>query len=324
MTEQEANAKAKEIYDKRVLYTVLSEKKANLIQGTSTPFIGIVDDKPIMYFFDTYDRAKSFIDEQNFECLGGNYPIAEVDKEDNYVGLKNLIDMAITLGVQHMDYNPLSEDAFGCQLNWFLTSNGLEHQQVSMFLTKEKAEETINSDGINLDFNPMRIVNFKDDCVISDEKKNQYLRLIFDGGNTVGDYFAKYRELSLVECLLLLDYVTTKFIPSAMKENKKQDVQYFKQVEPILQQVVWEKVVEEKNLYTAIDRESGQLVAKNDSLYIFITNQYKYMGPYDYKKVDGIEGIRTLLRENRVKKVIVTDGPRYMGIIPFEKVLQLM
>ena len=324
MTEQEAIAKAKEIYDKSVLYTILSEKKANMIKGESTPFIGMVDNKPIIYFFDTYDKAKGFIDEQKFECLGGNYPIAEVDKDNNPVGFNNIINMAISLGIYHMDYNPSNEDAFGCQLNWFLTVNGLEYQQVSMFLSQEKAEAVINNNGINLDFNPMRIVNFKDNYEIPDEKKNQYLRLIFDGGDTVGDYFAKYRSLALIDCLLLLDYVTTKFIPSAMRENKTQDVQYFKQVEPILQQVVWEKVVDAKQLYSAIDRETGHLVVKNDAIYIFITNQYKYMGPYDYTEVDGVEGIKALLRGNKVKNVIVTDGPRYIGIIPFEKVLQLI
>lgn len=47
---------------------------------------------------------------------------------------------------------------------------------------------------------------------------------------------------------MLLDYVTTKFIHSAAQQNKVQDVEYFKSVELILQEVVWKKI-KKRNIY---------------------------------------------------------------------------
>ena len=81
MTEQEARAICKEIYEKKVLYIILSEKQAQMLGGVSIPFIGQPDGKTIIYIFDEYESAKHFVDELHFEKLENNYPIAEINKE---------------------------------------------------------------------------------------------------------------------------------------------------------------------------------------------------------------------------------------------------
>ncbi len=67
-----------------------------------------------------------------------------------------------------------------------------------------------------MSFNPMKIIGFKDSFEISKDREKEILKLVFDAGETVGDYKNTYNKLALIECLLLLDYVTTKFIPTAM------------------------------------------------------------------------------------------------------------
>jgi len=104
-----------------------------------------------------------------------------------------------------------------------------------------------------------------------------------------------------------------------------QDVQYFELVEPILQEVVWNKVIIEKHLFTAIDPETDYYLVKNQSVYVFITDKYEKVGKYKYQEIDsGIEGIKKLLRETHAEQIVITDGPRYLGIIPRERVIELL
>lgn len=321
MTEQEARAICKEIYEKKVLYIILSEKQAQMLGGVSIPFIGQPDGKTIIYIFDEYESAKHFVDELHFEKLENNYPIAEINKESEVYSLSSIISIAMALGVESMDYNALTNDAFGVNLRWFCDVNNVNPQKISMMLTSEQMEKIqSNGDGIKVAFSPMKIINFIDPYDIDAAVKEKDLRFIFDAGETIGDYKNTYSSLSMIECLLLLDHVTTKYIPAAKAQNRIADVEYFKQVEPILQEVVMNKLVDEANLFTAVD-SNNKVIVNNNSVYVLITDLYKYSGHHIYQKLEGVASIKKLIRENNPQRIIVTDGPRYMGIIPVDKFL---
>lgn len=325
MTEQEAILKAQEIYKKDMLFIILSKSSANLVVGVSIPFVGMVDDKKILFVFDGYEKAKDFVKAHKMELQNDIYPVAQIDKNSKGTSLKAIIDIALSLGIEHMEYNSMSDDVLGVHLAWFLQANDLKHDSVSIMVSAGQFKDMQEGKNISMNFNPMKILNIKDPYEIDDTRKKELLNLVFDAGETVGDYRDSFDNLSLIECLLLLDCVTTKFIPRAMNENKPEHVQYFNAVEAILQEVVLDKVVVEKKLFTAIDPETNYYLVKDQSVYVFITDKYEKAGKYKYEEIkSGIEGIRTLIRETYAERLIITDGPRYLGIIPTEKVEELL
>lgn len=325
MTEQEALIKAKDIYRKEELFIILSKTRADLALGMSIPFVGQLDDKKIIFIFDEYKKAQNFVIANHMIIEDDIYPIARITNSLKGINLKSIMDIAISLGIYHMEYNSMTGDVFGVAIPWFMQANSLEHESVSMIISEEKFKEIQAGKGIDMSFNPMKIIGFKDSFEISKDREKEILKLVFDAGETVGDYKNTYNKLALIECLLLLDYVTTKFIPTAMHDNKMQDVEYFKTVEPILQEVVWNKVIKEKNLFTAIDPATNYTLIRNESVYVFITDKYEKNGKYKYEKIEsGVEGIKTLLRETNAERLVITDGPRYLGIIPREKALELL
>ena len=104
-------------------------------------------------------------------------------------------------------------------------------------------------------------------------------------------------------------------------QNQLNDLKYFKQVEPILQEVVINKLAEEKNLYIAVNPENNEVVVNNKSVYVLITDFYKYSAHHRYRKIENIDEIKGLIKECNPERLIITDGPRYMGIIPVDKFL---
>lgn len=325
MTEQEAILKAKEIYNKDELFIILSKVNADLAFGISIPFIGLVDNKKILFIFDEYEKAKHFAKAHHMELQKEVYPIAKIEKNAVGTSLKAIIDIALCLGICHMEYNSMATDVFGVNLAWFLKVNSLKHESASVIVPTEMINEIKEGKGINMRFNPMKILKFNDPYEITETRKNEILRLVFDAGDTVGDYRNTYNKLSLIECLLLLDNITTRFIPQAKMENQIDHLQYFMEVEPILQEVVWNKTINEKELFTAIDPETNDTLIRKQSVYIFITDKYEKNGKFKYKKIEsGTEGIKKLLRDTDAEQIVVTDGPRYLGIIPRDKVIELL
>ncbi|MBQ6464532.1 MAG: hypothetical protein IJJ59_14490 [Pseudobutyrivibrio sp.] len=317
MNEHEAIVRAKEIINQKEIYVILSAKQANLIHGISIPFIGVTDEgKKVLYLFNTYDKAKKFVEKQK-NVIGDVYPIAKLDNNKNGYSLVDTLKIAKSLGITGFDYNIMESDVFGADIAWFLKVNGISDGELTILLSKE---EMNNPKDIGIRFNPLKIVNYTDEYKIEDVRKEELLKLIFNAGDTVGDYKKSYLALTTIENLFLLDTVTTKYIPSAIQENKKQDMSYFRQVELILQEVVWGKLRKEQALYTAIDPETQKPLIKNGCLYVFITDKYENMGHYKYEKLESRNDILRMIEEVGGEKVIVTDGPRYLGIIPVETI----
>lgn len=316
MTEKEAINKAIDISNIKGKYIILSREQADMLHGISVPFIGALPGgEKIIYIYDSYEKAKHFFEKHGDKNIEENYPIAQI--EDGVVG-KNLFDIlkiAKNMGATGLDFNITEEDAFGADISWFLDVNNEKNDSIAILMTKNEFDKIADKKDIVVRFNPMKIYNFFDPYNIDDERKQKLLRLVFDAGETLGDYKNTYLQLELIECLLLLDYVTTKFIPSAAQQNKTQDVEYFKSVELILQEVVWKKTKNLKHLYTAIETDGKTMIKKN-CMYVFITNMYEKMGHYKYKKIENYDDVIKMAEGIQVDKIIVTDGPRYLGIIP--------
>ena len=81
------------------------------------------------------------------------------------------MDIAISLGIYHMEYNSMTEDVFGVAIPWFMQANSLEHESVSMIISEEKFKEIQAGKGIDMSFNPMKIIGFKDSFEISKDRE---------------------------------------------------------------------------------------------------------------------------------------------------------
>jgi hypothetical protein len=95
-------------------------------------------------------------------------------------------------------------------------------------------------------------------------------------------------------------------------------------VEPILQEVVWKKLNDEVDLFTAINPDTGAIFENNNCIYVFITDLYERMGTLGYKKIEGRSDIKNLMEKVGANNLIVTDGPRYIGILPFEQIINFI
>ena len=324
MKEQEAIIKVNEIISKQDLYIILSKSQANMITGESVPFIGCLEDKKIIYVYDSLERAITFSEKTNVGDVNAKYYVAKIDGILPGTKLEDIVKNAIHIGATHMEYNALSDDVFGVELSWFLEKINADSRSTSFVISKNTAEEILKDGNIQVQFSPMKMIGYTDPYEIDEPRKEQILKLIFDAGETVGDYKNTYQALSMMECLLLLDYVTTKFIPSAKAQKRIQDLEYFEMVEPILQEVVWKKLNDEVDLFTAINPDTGAIFENNNCIYVFITDLYERMGTLGYKKIEGRSDIKNLMEKVGANKLIVTDGPRYIGILPFEQIINFL
>lgn len=166
-------------------------------------------------------NTKQLLGQKNF--IGDVYPIAKLDNNKNGYSLVDTLKIAKSLGITGFDYNIMESDVFGADIAWFLKVHGISDGELTILLSKE---EMNNPKDIGIRFNPLKIVNYTDEYKIEDVRKEELLKLIFNAGDTVGDYKKSYLALTTIENLLLLDTVTTKYIPSAIQENKKQDMSY--------------------------------------------------------------------------------------------------
>lgn len=315
--EQDAMDIAKKLYEQDELYILLSITNANMISGQSVPYIGALQDgQRILFVFTSYTYAKAYIDRCGYEVLDGIYTIGKIDKNDSYNSLYEICNTALHMGVQLMDINPGTEDAFGCQIPWFMQTNGLEPKEVSVMLSKEEMEHINNGGGqVPLRMNPMKIVDFQDSFQIDDSRANEILQHIFNGGDTVGEMKTTFREKeSLHENCFVMDYLNTKMMPMAQNQGKSDDVAYFQQVNALLQQVVWERLGEH-TLYTLVDNATGNLMVRNQSLYAIYTDRYKYMGQFGYKELSGREELEQLMERTNAQRIVVTDGPHWLAVL---------
>lgn len=317
ITEAEAVNKIKQISQKDEVYILLSIHKANMISGVSEPYIGQIKNNKILFLFGSYNQAKSYVDTCHYEVLDGIYLIGKLKKKDPFNSINNVLYLALQMGINLVDYNPCSEDAFGFQIDWYIKTNNLESSQIGMMLSKQKMQSLFeqNNKGIIPNFNPINIENFNSSYNIDSKRAEIILRHVFYGGETTNEMYMNFlQQETLHENCFVSDYINTKMIPLARQDNKDSDIEYFKQINKIIEMVVWDRLNEE-SIFTLVEKQTGQIYINNGFIYAIYTDLFKYMGRFDYKKLSGKSELKKIALENNIRQIIVTDGPHGMTII---------
>lgn len=319
MTEQEAKNKVKEIYERDHWFILLSTTKANMLIGKSIPYVGQLEKgEGILFVFTSYEQAKEYVDTYKYEVLEGNYPIGRLEKEHEYNSLRAIFNMALEMGVGKVDFNPCSEDAFGCNIDWFMSVNELERGEISVAISEEEFKEIQQNNGqIPMRINPIDIFEFKNPYEISRERADVILHHIFaaEEGQTFSSFCEMFlQEETLHENCFVMDYLKGKLIPMANEEKKEQDLQWFLQVSAVVQTAIWRRLFEHK-LHVLTDLETGKLLTKNGAMYVMYTDLFKHMGQYGYKPVSDKMELLQLADEHDIERLIVTDGPHGMAML---------
>lgn len=317
ISEEEAIKRAKGIMGLGRVYILLSTINADMLKGMSIPLICQLEDgrKGIIIFSkETY--AREYIEKRRLEVLDGVYPIGVVEKEDKINGLHTILGIANAAKVDFLDFNPgFSDNSLGCNISWFMEVNKLP-KEISMLVSKENMDKILkeNKGDIPLQFNPIKINDFDNKYSLDESSSRIILQKVFEG-NSYQEHLKVFAEESLFECCHTMDYLYTRMLPMAEQENKIKDIEYFKSIIKIIESVIKEKLMEEKQLFTLVDANTNEIVVKNGIVYILYTDRYKYMGQYKYKPIES--QVSKWVERVGVTKAMVTDGPHGMALINF-------
>ena len=138
-SEEKARAKAKEIWEKDELFIVLSESRYK--DGVSYPRAYKVDDKTIyLNIFTDYDLARIYCNKAD-SIVQGQCLIGRMTRDDEYNSLKNIINIAIQLGIFYMDIDCVIEDRMSIPIPIFMEFLGLKPEGVNVLLTQEEHDK---------------------------------------------------------------------------------------------------------------------------------------------------------------------------------------
>jgi hypothetical protein len=284
ISSDEAIKLAKRILEIDQIYMLLSTRNANMIKGVSIPYVcQLENNSKGILLFSNENYAREYIEKHHFEILDGVYPIGVVDKTDKVNGLHTILGTANVAKVDFLDFNAgFNDNSFGCSISWFMEVNKLSNE-MSMLLSKDELDKLMmeNSRNIPIRFNPIKILDFDNKYILDRDSSKAILQNVFEGGS-FEEQFSIFSKESLFECCHTMDYLYTQMIPMAEKNNKVEDVKYFKAVGKTLEIVIKGKLSEAKQLYTLADTETNKIIIKNDVVYIIYTDRYKYMGQYKY------------------------------------------
>lgn len=325
MTEQEAKLRAQAVYGKEQLFILLSITRANMDAGKSVPYVGMLESGDLMLFlFTSYENARKYVDKCGYETPGGVYPIGAVEKQHPFNNLYTIFNIASLMGIKKVDIDPMTKQAFGCDIDWFMEVNALEKETLSVVLSNEELGKVKEKDGeVPVRMNPVDIYAYENPYVISPQRADVILHHVF-ATDAQKDFTENFEELerifvqeqALHENCFVADYINTRLIPSAQEKQKENDVRWFVLVNRLLQRVAWEKLAGEK-LYILTEGQKGAVFQKNKFLYVLYTDLFKYMGRKSYREVKDREELRRIAKENGVENLVVTDGPH--GTLIIEK-----
>ncbi|SEI78836.1 hypothetical protein SAMN05216460_1468 [Streptococcus sp. 45] len=309
---------AREIADLSEVYVILSTSQADMQNGLSIPYVGIHEGSKILFFFNSYEKAKNYLDKNGYEVLEGIHAIGKLTKDAPLHSFQNVLNIAWGLGVDWFDFNPLEPDANGFNISWFLQETKLL-TELTVLTSGEQLKKQMENGAISasvpLHFNPIPIVNFKNPFAISEEREKQLQQGIFaDYGDLNETVIHYYEQRSLCENCYLVEFLNMFMMPKAREMQKEDDLEYFEYIRSIVQ-IAIEMDLPSQKLFLLKEKATQELLIRDKKLYVLYTDLFKYMGHYDYQPTTLAE-VAEIIRKKQIENICVTNGPGPVALIP--------
>lgn len=297
------------------MYVLLSTVNANMIKGFSFPYVAELEGKGKgLYFFSTYEYAKEFVEENEYEILDGVYPLAKLVPGEKLNNFETICAIAAHLGIMYIDFNPGHPNvALGTTIPWLQKVFNYDLSKITLLMSPKMKEELDKREDKNIpvNFNPMPIHKFKDPYALSKEKKDEIDNIPLVDYDDVKKYFDVIKELSLSELCYLSEVIKKTYLPRANAEGNKERVDILMAMYSVLDGVVIQKL-DKKRTYTLLDNDEI-FINHNQAAYLLYTDRFQYMGEYRYKEI-SLEGFVRQLELNDVSYAIITSGPGHMHL----------
>ena len=207
------------------MYVLLSTVKANMIKGFSFPYVGELEGVgKALYFFSTYEYAKEFVEENDFEILDGIYPLAKLEPGEKMNSFETICAIAAHLGIMYIDFNPGHPNiALGTTIPWLQKIFNYDLSKITLIVSNKVKEEMEKKEDskIPIDFNPMPIFKFKDPYFIDKERKDELDVIPLKEYEDVKLYFDAIKDLSISELCYLSEVIKKTYLPRASAEGNK-------------------------------------------------------------------------------------------------------
>ena len=297
------------------MYVLLSTVKANMIKGFSFPYVGELEGVgKALYFFSTYEYAKEFVEENDFEILDGIYPLAKLDPNEKMNSFETICAIAAHLGIMYIDFNPGHPNiALGTTIPWLQKIFNYDLSKITLIVSnkvKEEMEKTEDSK-IPIDFNPMPIFKFKDPYFIDKERKDELDRIPLKEYEDVKLYFDAIKDLSVSELCYLSEVIKKTYLPRESAAGNKERMDILMAMYSVLDGIVIQKLNMIKT-YTLLDNDE-MFINHNQAAYLLYTDRFQYMGEYRYKEI-SLDGFLRQMEVNDVSYAIITSGPGHMHL----------
>ena len=286
------------------MYVLLSTVKANMIKGFSFPYVGELEGVgKALYFFSTYEYAKEFVEENDFEILDGIYPLAKLEPGEKMNSFETICAIAAHLGIMYIDFNPGHPNiALGTTIPWLQKIFNYDLSKITLIVSNKVKEEMEKKEDskIPIDFNPMPIFKFKDPYFIP-LKEYEDVKLYFDA----------IKDLSISELCYLSEVIKKTYLPRASAEGNKERMDILMAMYSVLDGIVIQKLNMVKT-YTLLDNDE-MFINHNQAAYLLYTDRFQYMGEYRYKEI-SLDGFLRQMEVNDVSYAIITSGPGHMHL----------
>lgn len=256
---------ARKIADLSEIYIVLSTSQADMQNGLSIPYIGTFKESKILFLFDSYDKAKRYLEKNGYEVLEDIYAIGKLSKDSKIHSLQNILNIAWKLGVDWFDFNPLEPDAAGYNIGWFLQQMDLI-TELTILASGDQIKEQMENGKLSLPairFNSIPIIDFKNPFKISEERQKQLQKSIFEDYGDISSFVTHYYEQhTICENCYLSEFLNMVIMPQAREKQKEDDLKYFEYIHSAVQ-IAIEMDLPNQKLFLLKDRESHESLIKN-------------------------------------------------------------
>ena len=297
------------------MYVLLSTVKANMIKGFSFPYVGELEGVgKALYFFSTYEYAKEFVEENDFEILDGIYPLAKLEPGEKMNSFETICAIAAHLGIMYIDFNPGHPNiALGTTIPWLQKIFNYDLSKITLIVSNKVKEEMEKKEDskIPIDFNPMPIFKFKDPYFIEKERKDELDVIPLKEYEDVKLYFDAIKDLSISELCYLSEVIKKTYLPRASAEGNKERMDILMAMYSVLDGIVIQKLNMIKT-YTLLDNDE-MFINHNQAAYLIYTDRFQYMGEYRYKEI-SLDGFLRQMEVNDVSYAIITSGPGHMHL----------